>query len=313
MWDEEEHTAKTPEAVRREWVEGELFQWIDTDDQKQRREVRYTEFGRALEAISTAALAYAEANGLSNDDLGKLLEGGFDIIRCIRYATQPYDQPNEEAKKLKVWSHRWQPIYEVTNKTAPQLNRMDLEGLVGQYLQLPFRCEHIDRILTDALLALELYQFSDEMINEIVVPELGPPRSPLKQTHPLRGYLKGNFQTAAFLFIVGLGVYGLHRIHLLNDGWEAGGFVVIGLLLIFCVGVSTLALPLAWGQHAKAVRNIRMLMGEMVQTYNELRTDGPVSVRHLLERMKMATEKGVSWPGPLYALLDDVMARTGRV
>jgi hypothetical protein len=40
---------------------------------------------------------------------------------------------------------------------------------------------------------------------------------------------------------------------------------------------------------------------------------GPVSARRLLERVKVAADKGVVWPRPLYALLDDVMARTGRI
>jgi hypothetical protein len=51
----------------------------------------------------------------------------------------------------------------------------------------------------------------------------------------------------------------------------------------------------------------------MLYCYGELNSNGPISARRLLERLKSASEKGVVWPAPLYALIDDVMARTGRL
>jgi hypothetical protein len=78
-----------------------------------------------------------------------------------------------------------------------------------------------------------------------------------------------------------------------------------------CLGA--LVLPIDWRLHANSTRLTKSLMNEMISCYSELKTNGPVSARRLQERLQTAADKGVAWRAPLYALLDDVMGRTGRI
>jgi hypothetical protein len=99
----------------------------------------------------------------------------------------------------------------------------------------------------------------------------------------------------------------------MSDGWEWGTFAVLTVLFLILTSLGTLALPLLWVDHANKVKNVHALIREMTTTYGELRSEGPVSARHLLESLNKSAEAGVAWPGPVYALLDDVMGRTGRL
>jgi hypothetical protein len=49
----------------------------------------------------------------------------------------------------------------------------------------------------------------------------------------------------------------------------------------------------------------------MIRTYSELESWGAVSSRRVREVAVKAAEKGVVWPGPLFAILDDNIARGG--
>jgi hypothetical protein len=315
-WDqeEEERLGQTPEQFRQARLDAEIGQWFDDRDPKHGR---HSEYARALDAISQAALQYAKATNAplaaGTNSFENLLEKGIAAVQSLRWAVQPYDQKEDEGQKLRLWSHRIQPLYDVKSKKTPYLSRPEIESSVGEYLALPYRSDHMDRLFVDVLIALELYQFSDEMINEEVFPEIGPPRSPLKEAHPLAEYLKGC--TKDFLLFAGLGggVFVLHRYHVLNDGWAWGGYLTCTVLCLLSLGLTTAFLPFLWRSHAKKVRRVNSLVTEMLNCYSELRSDGPVSARHLLERLKAAADKGVAWPAPLYALLDDVMKRTGRL
>jgi hypothetical protein len=85
------------------------------------------------------------------------------------------------------------------------------------------------------------------------------------------------------------------------------------VLYLLGLALTTLFLPFVWRRHAKNVKRVKSLMTEMLGCYSELLSDGPVSARHLLEQLRVAADKGVAWPAPLYALLDDIMVRTRRL
>ena len=63
---------------------------------------------------------------------------------------------------------------------TPHIDRSLVEQATAEYLDLPFRCQAMDRTLVDLLLVMELYAFGDEMYNEETFGS-GPARSPLKQ------------------------------------------------------------------------------------------------------------------------------------
>ena len=50
----------------------------------------------------------------------------------------------------------------------------------------------------------------------------------------------------------------------------------------------------------------------MLSTYSALTSSGPIRI-HVQEKVKTAAEKGVVWPAPLFALLDDIVRRTPRL
>jgi hypothetical protein len=302
---------RPPEQIRQAWLDGEIGQWFEDRDP---RHGSHSEYRRALDAISLAALKHAEATNAppsgGEGSFESLLEHGFSVVQNLRWAVQPFEQPENEKKKLKLWSHRIQPLYEVKSEKTPDLNRPQIESAVGQYLALPYRAEHIDRLFADVLIALEFYQFSDEMINEQVIVV---PVSPLKQAHPLVDYLRYAFTGFLIWAIFGGVVFVLHWFGVLSDGWAWGGYITCAVLYLLGLALMTAFLPFVWREQAKNVKWVKSLIAEMLRCYSALASDGPVSARHLLEQLRVAADKGVVWPAPLYALLDDVMTRTGRL
>jgi hypothetical protein len=55
------------------------------------------------------------------------------------------------------------------------------------------------------------------------------------------------------------------------------------------------------------------LLLAMYWCYNAMNGDGPISAQYIREQLGKAAEKSVVWPAPIYALLDDVMTRSGRL
>jgi hypothetical protein len=199
-----------------------------------------------------------------------------------------------------------------TASTVPYMDRSSLETVVGEYLALPYRSPAMDRLLVDVLIAMELYAYGDEMLNEKTF-GLFPARSPLKQRHALLAYLRGQLINAVLL--VGIAALALWAN---SKGWvsESSAWWVSGIcvfLFLLSAVVSTFALPFAWRQQAKERHNVAKLLLTMAAVYNELRSDGPISAQYIRDRANnAAAQEGVVWPAPLFALLDDVISRTGR-
>ena len=77
--------------------------------------------------------------------------------------------------------------------------------------------------------------------------------------------------------------------------------------------VATVTLPFAWRHQRKSRGKVRDLLSVMVSTYSELAGDGQISARRLREVAVRAADLGVVWPAPLFLILDDNIARTGRI
>lgn len=273
---------------------------------------RYSTLYYTLEAVTLAARRHAEANSIDDWDFqADLLRPGINVVDAIMWGVQKQDSPDEE--KVKLWWHRHDLFDLVRADRALPLDRSSLEHATGLYLALPYREPKLDRMLADALVALEASAFADQMLNEKWFPELGPPASPLKKKHPFGIYLKGQLKNLAWMVAVVGGAVGLYAYGYLGGTgafWSAAVWAALSALSFV---LATAFLPTMWKRHAKAKDHVVMLMQEMLHCYDELQSSGPISARRLLERLKEADAKGVSWPAPLYALLDDVMARTGRL
>jgi hypothetical protein len=274
---------------------------------------QYTPLYRALDAISQAALAHAKATNVSSDDFKyQLLEPGFEVIQLLRLATEPDNIADKE--RVNLWQHKADIFGMVVQKKTPAIWRSDVEAATGRYLALPYREQSIDRLFVDVLIAMETCSFCDEMLNETSDTILNmPPRSPLKRKHPFGIYVKGMFWNLMTMAAIDGGMIAMYNYGIIGAGWAAGISLTLSALIILSCVLMTVALPFRWKADSKDRSKVRMLMSEMVHCYNELSSDGPISARRLLERLKEADQKGVAWPAPLYALLDDVMTGTGRL
>jgi hypothetical protein len=87
---------------------------------------------------------------------------------------------------------------------------------------------------------------------------------------------------------------------------------IVLLLAVLQFGVATIALPVVWVQQRKEKQRTLQLLSGMLGVYSDLKSDGAISAQHILERVKAMASLGVGWPAPLFAMLDDVLRRTGR-
>jgi hypothetical protein len=260
-----------------------------------------------LNGIGEAAQAYAERNEIEPDRFEHVIDDGLEAVRHMRYAFVDYD----EKPSGKFWADNAFPLDLIKADKVPKIDRSSFEASVGMYLALPYRAQALDRFLIRALIAMEFYAFGNEMLNEKTFGTF-PSRSPLKQRHAVLQYLMNNFFNALLFGGVAAAAIWAHSAGVLGEtatGWITG--ICVALFLLFAA-LSTLSLPLLWVRQFRARRNVYDLLSAMDLLYREQRTDGPVSARYVNDRAKEAATKGVVWPAPLFALLDDVLARSGR-
>jgi len=244
------------------------------------------QYHNLLRGISRAALEHALANNIGPDDFEyEVLRDALALVEGLRDAIP--GRSNRSPNFLDDGN----PLDLIKADKVPLIDRRSLEGQVGDYLALPYRSEAMDRTLVRCLIAAEMYAYGDEMLNEKTFFGLVPSllrRSPMKQRHALLSYLIGN-----------LG-------NLVLFGWWWAG------LFWFFVVTSTLALPYVWLNQAKARRRVVNLLTIMGTLYYDQRSDGPISAYYTRDRANDASRQGVGWPSPLFALLDDIISRTGR-
>lgn len=265
------------------------------------------QYGDLLRRMGEAGLEYALANNIEPRDFEyDVLRDGLSVVGGLRYAFI-----NDPSDRSPNFLDHGNPIDLIKTDKVPRIDRMSLESVVGDYLDLPYRSQAMDRTLMRGLIAAEMYAFGDEMFNEKTF-GLFPARSPMKQTHAFFGYLRNNlFNGLLFAGIAGVGLV-LSSGKIISEsaaGWIVG--ICVSLFLFFAA-TSTLALPYLWFKQVKARRRVRDLLATMTTLYNEQRSDGPISANYIRERANNASRQGVVWPAPLFALLDDIISRTGR-
>jgi len=303
---------RTFAAVRRKLVDAEVAQWAPDVEPSKRR---YSEYHRALDAITEAGVDYAEEVGASlewRDDLSiyGILEQGMSVLSDLRFAVRAGEYDKKDEEPLRLWSHRSQPLYDLKIKKTPSLARQDIEAVVGSYLRLPYRAQPIDRMLVDLLIALELYGYGNEILNPDYIKGLTP-TPPLKQSAVL-GWLTEIGGSLAVWVVIALLLWGLNAAHLFPTDWLLGANALLAVIFFaYAVWVSV-QLPGAMLALRKRKQAILGLLTQMNSVYVELNSDGPISARHIEERAKRAADAGVVWPGPLFALLDDINRRDGR-
>lgn len=279
----------------------------------------FGQFMSLLEATTQAAADCAIERGMNPWDFecgdgqvaSMIVENLYNAVNLREYEDDETGSVGRR-KNTTVWRHHKFLLEDVKSKRAPKMDRFEIESAVSQYLDEPWRCERLDRLLIDLLVAMELVAFTDEMINE---PRWLPNffrLSPLRQKHPLRIFLGEVILEYIFVGAICGGLYWLTQRSWMGDSWALGiGGVIVALMLLYQFYM-LIRLPLAWHQHNKSKTQVADLIISMFLAYSELKSDGPISASHIEQRLNDTAKDGAVWPAPVFALLDDIKRRSGR-
>lgn len=260
------------------------------DEQVQQHELTKDRFWRQFVAETARAAASVSADEYERDDN---IRSGLDVVEAAARAVNPDWWSRGEDHPTLGWHHRSRPMLSGKKHGDPYIIRLDVEDAAAGYLALPFRVDSLDRLLTDMLMAAEMFAFADE-----VQPQL-------KQKLPtVLAWLWGNLKS----LVIGLAMAGALLWVFPNSTaaqWIAG--IVAGLTLLGTL-ISLVVFPFLYPSvRAQRLRFHATVMG-MKDAYTTL--DGsPASVPHIRKLVDRATDAGVVWPAPLMALLDDVADR----
>jgi hypothetical protein len=260
-----------------------------------------------IECAHQHVLCCGEAHGAFE----KLVSNGVEIVDALQRAL--LRTPTGTPSDWNFWQHERNPLHIIAAGRIPNTPSYIVEGCATRYLELPYRVPSLERVIVDVLIAVEMYSYGEEM----VAPEPDylsglAPRSPLRERHELLSYLRGNLISGVVLLGAAFLVHNFahHVIGQLTADWIA---VCLAALFVLGLSLSTLFLPNHLRQQYKSRKIVRKLMTTLVRTYSELGSEGALSARRIREAVTMAASDGVVWPGPLYAILDDNIARCGRL
>jgi hypothetical protein len=175
----------------------------------------------------------------------------------------------------------------------PYIIRLDVEESAAVYLALPFRVDSLDRLLTDMLMAAEMFAFADEM------------QSKLKQKLPtVLAWLWGNLKS----LVIGLTIAGGLLWVFPNSTVAQWIAVIVAGLTFLGSAFSLVVFPFLYPSvRAQRLKFHATVMG-MRDAYTTL-SGSPASIHHIRKLVDRATDAGVVWPAPLMALLDDIADR----
>lgn len=276
-------------------------------------ENRYSQSGWMLRALCYAAADHDSAAGTSVEDFrDRTFNALCALVDDLRQAVTPWSE--REKGKLDFWTMSpRQPFVEVKrDKKAPEIDRSKIEEAADRYLRLPYRCAEFDRLLVYMLAAAEMYAYGEKVL--VKTPGLwifGLSASPL-YPHPIRNWFIGQaWNLVIFGLPIGIAWWlaGKEWIEEETAFWIAVGSGGIFLLLL---GISIIALPLFIYRSAREKASTLNRMQAMYTAYTAIQQRGLISARHVTQCLELGAAQDVVWPGLLYVLLDDIVARGGR-
>jgi hypothetical protein len=267
---------------------------------------------RILGALCRAGAEVDSANGVGVEDFKKrTFRVMVGLVNGLREAVTPYSE--RETGKLDFWKSHHQPFFEIRrDQKAPQIDRVELEGMADRYLHLPYRCAEFDRLLADMLTATEMYAYGETvLVKNPVAWVFGLSASPI-HPRPIRNWLIGQLWNLVFFGApAGISWWMASKQWI---GEETALWITLGcggiFLLLF--GISIVALPFFIYRSAREKANILNRLNAMQSAYAAIGVSGQISARHIARRLEAAADHDVVWPGALYVLLDDILARGGR-
>jgi hypothetical protein len=260
------------------------------DDQVQRHELVKDRFWGRLILDTARAAAAVSADGCEREDN---IRSGLDVVEATARAVNPNWWGGDEDRPILGWYHPSTPMLAGKKHGDPYIIRLDVEEAAAVYLALPFRVDSLDRLLTDMLMAAEMFAFADEM------------QSKLKQKLPtVLAWLWGNLKS----LVIGLTIAGGLLWVFPNSTVAQWIAVIVAGLTFLGSAFSLVVFPFLYPSvRAQRLKFHATVMG-MRDAYTTL-SGSPASIHHIRKLVDRATDAGVVWPAPLMALLDDIADR----
>jgi len=292
-----------------------------TFNEERAKRLRRTRKYELLNQMFSEASSYAENNNLGPDELDDLsykinsffsdLESAFQKDEWYDHENNPKALTDFYERTWKLWQNQGIKFDEIKRGEVPHIDRTSLTDGVVHYLALPIRNQSIERMLVDALVAMEVIAFADQMLN---VPSFlkDLSTSPFVKSHPLWRFIKGQVLSLVIIAAIPIGVL-VGAVNLLNIRGDWPIFVGLGFFglwaLFFLIGL--IALPSFWISETRRKQKVGELLEAMHTVHTEIRTGTVVSARHIRERLDKSTDQGAVWPSEVFPLLDDIIDRGG--
>lgn len=255
-------------------VEAERRAWLKSRLEADRVESLRYEY--LLDEMTKLAAKDAEA------DLEPALEAAYSVVQGFHQSAK--------IDGVGGWEHTPNIFRYILLDQAPHIDSSGLEATVGAYLRLSFRFGALDRMLIDALIAGCLIEYYKQHCSSKL-------KTSLKDI---------GIHLLALIVLSGLWFY--------SSGGALGLIVVlVGVLYCACIILLGLvSLPFEMSSFARERKKANDVFQEIHKLYLSVASSGPISSSYVLRRVEALGDKGVIWPPPLMALLDDIQARGGR-
>lgn len=298
------------DAARREWIDDMVLTHTGSTKPKghQLRSLleEYSLVASADAATADAEDPYSDERHRAFDHL--LTRGAWPIFD-LKSAVSAFDFDREGGNDGDIWRHKSWVIDDVKAKRVPAFDRRQLEATAGSYIASKYKFAGLDRAYTDALVALEYYQFTDELLNAPHVPVIAPS---LMKRRPVFEFFANLVLNAGGAVIVYLVLWGLSTVGFFPEGWLFGAALILLGLFAISTAIGLVLLPRQWMAVTKVKKNRSAILLAMRDVYSALDSSGPVSLRHFRSLVDKSVSAGVIWPAPLFVLMDDIEARGGR-
>jgi hypothetical protein len=223
--------------------------------------------------MGQAAAAVASEQNLSKDEFADQLYQIQEAYSSFLHGTNS----GSDSSKWRHWHNHFRNARLSKKLGEPYLSSEMLSGAAHEYLSGKMRIPKMDRALIDALIAQETFAYIDHRAG--------------------RGAILTQFGCFGAL-VVPVIIWQFLTGEPVN--WHR---LTIGLGIV----AGVLALLYLWPR-----KGMLKLHGAMRDAYHLL-SGSVVSVPELRHAVEVARDKGVVWPPELYAVLDDVQARTQRL
>ena len=202
------------------------------------------------------------------DEYHRALEACTTLLHAANASS--WDTPT---KQLKSWRHQeYVPLPKDKKAREPFISQPDVDEAISIYLSTKLRCDYLDRMLMDASIGGEMFEFFDH------------PQAKL-QSRKLRELLLDWALVAALLYFS-------------SGAWWA--WIIACAVLLYPIVIYVLS--------RNARRKRAILVASMMAAYQGL-GGSLVSTKELRRLLEAARDAGAVWPSSAWVLLEDIESR----